>query len=320
MNHKENQNLVYHHYISSGLEELRELETGWSLDFRQLERGTLRSEVFQAHVGPILYSETSFSLRLDQRGTPPTNCWTFGFFGEASSKLMWQGKEVPRYSVVLYGPQTPIDAVSWPGFTAKILSVPEEKIPDLFPIAGLPDPRDCFEGGEIIRSDRITVRDIHRCLGGVKRAYLNKVEGGSPVSCEDRVSNLLGHLGTVMQSQVRTHIPRYRVRERAVGRAMEYIEGNMGRKLSVMDLCRVSGVSIRTLEYGFRERFGTTPRAFLKIHRLNNVHRELVRSDPCDTRVTDVANQWNFWHMGDFAADYRKLFDELPSETLRRIK
>jgi len=30
-----------------------------------------------------------------------------------------------------------------------------------------------------------------------------------------------------------------------------------------------------------------------------------------------VANAWGFWHMGQFARDYRRLFGELPSDTLR---
>jgi hypothetical protein len=32
----------------------------------------------------------------------------------------------------------------------------------------------------------------------------------------------------------------------------------------------------------------------------------------------DVANNWGFWYMGRFAADYRRQFGELPSVTLRR--
>ena len=29
----------------------------------------------------------------------------------------------------------------------------------------------------------------------------------------------------------------------------------------------------------------------------------------------NVAHRWGFWHMGQFARDYRRLFGELPSET-----
>ena len=33
--------------------------------------------------------------------------------------------------------------------------------------------------------------------------------------------------------------------------------------------------------------------------------------------VADVAASWGFWHLSHFAADYKAMFGELPSETLR---
>jgi AraC family ethanolamine operon transcriptional activator len=33
--------------------------------------------------------------------------------------------------------------------------------------------------------------------------------------------------------------------------------------------------------------------------------------------VQDVAEAWGFWHLSQFATDYRRLFGKRPSETLR---
>ena len=35
--------------------------------------------------------------------------------------------------------------------------------------------------------------------------------------------------------------------------------------------------------------------------------------------VAEAATQWGFWHLGLFAQDYRALYDELPSQTWRRL-
>lgn len=32
--------------------------------------------------------------------------------------------------------------------------------------------------------------------------------------------------------------------------------------------------------------------------------------------INEAAQRWGFWHAGEFAADYRLLFGELPSQTL----
>jgi AraC family ethanolamine operon transcriptional activator len=48
------------------------------------------------------------------------------------------------------------------------------------------------------------------------------------------------------------------------------------------------------------------------------MRRELHRADPATTEVSDVANDWGFWHLGWFAADYRRLFGEPLLATLAR--
>jgi AraC family ethanolamine operon transcriptional activator len=84
---------------------------------------------------------------------------------------------------------------------------------------------------------------------------------------------------------------------------------------TVPELCQAAGVSLRTLEYAFRERLGMTPVHYHKVYRLNQVRQMLKRRQ---TRtVVDAANAWGFWHMGKFAGDYRKVFGVTPSADLR---
>ncbi len=41
------------------------------------------------------------------------------------------------------------------------------------------------------------------------------------------------------------------------------------------------------------------------------------RSDPSIKIADVVANPWGFWHLGQFAADFRRQFGELPSQYRR---
>ena len=78
------------------------------------------------------------------------------------------------------------------------------------------------------------------------------------------------------------------------------------------------GASQRTLNYAFQNVLDMTPYSYLQMHRLNAAHRELAVADPNVSTVTSIALKWGFSHAGRFSILYRKLFDEMPSETLRR--
>ena len=81
-------------------------------------------------------------------------------------------------------------------------------------------------------------------------------------------------------------------------------------------LAGVLGASDRTLHRAFVEQYGDGPKAILEIRRLNSVRRVLLAADPLRGLISRVAHEAGFWHMGKFAADYRRQFGELPSESL----
>jgi AraC-like DNA-binding protein len=84
--------------------------------------------------------------------------------------------------------------------------------------------------------------------------------------------------------------------------------------LSLLDLCRELEVSERTLHYAFQEVRGLSPMAYFRACRPNAVRQEL--KTVADTASEQIAQRWGFWHPGEFAAAYRRLFGELPSRTL----
>lgn len=83
-------------------------------------------------------------------------------------------------------------------------------------------------------------------------------------------------------------------------------------------LCRQVHAGRRSLIQGFREHLGMGPMAFLKLRRLHGVRRQLLAADPGEIRIQDLATDWGFFNPGHFARDYRQLFGELPSVTVKR--
>ncbi|MBN3756561.1 helix-turn-helix domain-containing protein [Paraburkholderia sp. Tr-20389] len=85
--------------------------------------------------------------------------------------------------------------------------------------------------------------------------------------------------------------------------------------LSIAELCADLGISRRTVQYAFQEALDLNPVAYLRAVRLNHVRRELRLG----ATVTNAATKWGFLHLGSFASDYRRMFGELPSTTVRRF-
>lgn len=105
-----------------------------------------------------------------------------------------------------------------------------------------------------------------------------------------------------------------------IQQAEKMMTENLNYPWTIQVFCKNLYVSQRTLRYAFQECLGMSPMSYLKTQRLKQVHCQLKASDPNQTTVTDIAIQCGFWHMGQFAQDYRKMFGECPSETLRRYQ
>jgi AraC-like DNA-binding protein len=102
-----------------------------------------------------------------------------------------------------------------------------------------------------------------------------------------------------------------------VVKAYRYMVANARESITMEDLTRETGVSGRALYEGFRRFKGTSPKACLKAIRMAGSRKELLEGQDTDD-VTVIAERWGFSHLGRFAGNYRKIFGEKPSQTLRR--
>lgn len=112
--------------------------------------------------------------------------------------------------------------------------------------------------------------------------------------------------------------PSGQTRKRIVERAREFMRHHIDEPISVEDLCLHLGISRRTLQYSFQDVLDLTPVRFLRAMRLNGARRALKEAEAGRDTVTDIAARWGFWHLSHFATDYRAMFGEQPSDTLRR--
>ena len=111
-----------------------------------------------------------------------------------------------------------------------------------------------------------------------------------------------------------------RRRDRIVARLEEFLEANPGRAIYLTEICAALGVPERTLRSACEAQIGMGPIRYLKLRRMHNVRRALLRSDPSETSVTQIATDQGFWELGHFSVSYRAMFGETPSESLKRCE
>lgn len=103
-----------------------------------------------------------------------------------------------------------------------------------------------------------------------------------------------------------------------LSRAIDFIEANADLDIGVTDIARAAHVTVRAVQLAFRSHMNTTPTAYVRRVRLHRAREQLLAASPEDgTTIAQVAARWGFVDPSRFAARYRSIFGQLPSQTLR---
>lgn len=103
-----------------------------------------------------------------------------------------------------------------------------------------------------------------------------------------------------------------------MARFEEFLAARHLEPVYLAEICGIVGASERTLRTCCQERLGMGPIRYLWLRRMNLAHRALVNADPARRTVTEIVTEHGFWELGRFAVEYRALFGESPSVSLRR--
>ena len=87
---------------------------------------------------------------------------------------------------------------------------------------------------------------------------------------------------------------------------------------SLADLCEAGGVSQRWLHKCFVDVLGVSPYHYLRLARLSRAHDLLLKPDAKPALVKTISLSLGYRLSGRFAAEYRSVYGENPSDTLGR--
>jgi len=292
----------------------------WDLDYHQLDHGGFTSELLMFGNTTTLFSRARLGRRLLQKGATPSGLITFGLLADPDISIHWRNIDIYGDRLFIFPPDGELHSISQPDFDVFALSFSEETLNRTCRSLELPDFRKLVDGNEVFNCHPQSMLLLRKWLQQTELALADSVPAAdSRMQLQQLEEELASRLiATLAESRGPVYKPAMRKRDAALKVTVDFIVESDNPVTSVRELCSIANVSERTLQYAFRERFGQSPKTFTLTHRLNNVRKMLRHTDPDAEKIYEIAGHHGFLHMGQFTSDYKRLFGELPSETLRR--
>lgn len=308
-------------YLHRNFEEFEEFAENlrlWNIQIKKLQGGKSTNILKQLKLGDIQLAYGYFRDKTHQVGDTPSGK-TIAFHGGNNSQLVWRKKKVPHNGLMIFPNNSELDAVT-KGIHNNIytITIPKEILNSRvnaeaqnvhYNLVSTQDliciPTDC-----LIRLKNLFQICFQALENSPELITSQAFETNIQEELLDTLSPVLMPIKSELQQSRRTSS--YQL----WSRIEEVIKASLNSPIKVNELSRATGTTDRTLQRLFRERFGLSPKKYLTRVRLNGVRHNLKKSSLGEVKIVDIANDWGFWHMGQFAADYMQLFGELPSATL----
>ena len=297
----------------------------WNQRYEQLSGGAFRGLVHHVQLPGLRLVREDCDQALHQRGDLGQGAYGFAMPLVMSGPAIFNGQRVeggggseaaagPAADAILVGRGDELDLITPARFSLIAVVVDAELLNPLWErLYGRPPGRWLEQ--QLVVSARPAAARAVRALHLQAMAAL--ADDASPVHDATALLQLRDALLMewieALSERVRTdELPGVLQRRRLVNRACELMLAHADEPLSMLAVCRHVGASRRRLETCFQDVLGTSPARYLRAVRLNGVRRELRAGA---ATVQAAAARWGFFHLGQFAHDYKAQFGELPSAT-----
>ncbi len=300
-----------------------------AVDSWKLEYNILSKQDFNARVN--LFSDDNFELgrislqgKLKHSGNAPIGYRTFVIPINSKDRFIWFNKGTNGNELLVFPKNCQLNAVTFNNFDAFIVSIENNFLEQI------------IQENNFNRCKRIILKESeqefllsksfakefyvlanHFLTKHIKSTDFSKININTH---NELVDNIIDKLLKFIDNAKQKTPPSYKnKRYLAIKEAIDFIHNNSENIFSVKELSIISNVSERTLLYGFKDMFNTSPKKYIKAFRLNKVKNELFCLQNKNIHISTIAGKYNFWHMGQFAKDFKNQFGILPSDFLNNL-
>jgi AraC family transcriptional regulator, ethanolamine operon transcriptional activator len=306
---------------TSDVDEQAAMISDWAEQYQQISPGSFTGNLLQVQFGKTQVFSETVSQHVHEMGSAWPGSLVLAVVRNGSEPLRWHGHFAGDTDVAIFSGQQEFDIVVPASSEILVVAIDSADFHD-FEEAVLAGEGQLRSPGipQLISSPR-----QHSCLVGLLDATLQVAAEAPQLLQHAQVQKSLreafyDQLIDLGEGQQQVALPLTASRRSALVSAVrDYALRQSDDMASVADLCRVFGVSRRSLQYAFEEVVGVNPVTYLRALRLSAVRRA-IKTAETNTPVMEIAARWGFWHPSYFTASYKKLFGELPSTTRQRQK
>ena len=291
--------------------------TGLDLEFRQLEKGSLDARTTVIAGDGIQLSRTELNRAFHQVGNGPENILTFGLPVFEGSDFSWCSARPNGGALINFNLDSGFEGISSSGFCGYVISFQSAQLQFLAHQLRISHPVESLvKKSSYWKSEKTVV------LGNrIAMMFRQMIVSGESVIQEnfEFINEEIGIciLNELLGDDMRGELNLGEQQRFVLKKSLEILNNPELLPITVAELSANVGTSVSTLRRTFVNEFGISPKAYIHARVLSLVRDKLGCAGP-GTLISDVANRWGIWHMGQFAQDYRRMFGELPSDTLRR--
>ena len=293
---------------------------GWGLDFSQLDCGRFEADLHQIVTPDIIIAETRFNRKLSQKGSLPEGMTSFGILAANATPCLWRKEEMGAESLVVFQQGGELDATSLAGFHSYAFSISNQILIERLHLEKQPSLNALLKRGGAVKGKPDKIFALRHFF---EQLFLQVESNPALIHTQPFQKKLSDevcrHIFDILRAQENNNVSlQFRKQAQLIRNIEPWLLETLPENHSVHDICNAFKVNERTLLRIFMQWYGISPKQYLLSLRLNRVRKELFQASPLQKKVTDIANCWDFWHMGHFAMLYKRQFGELPSETLNR--
>ena len=283
-------------------------EAGWGdTEYRQLSRGDLfATSKYQVIDASSIILESA-SQRLQVVGVSPEHCMTL-LIPLPGTRIRLNCDEFTENDFFALPPGAEIFSVTPRNARVVNLHISEEYF-EGHAEKLLSGEKNLFGGRCQAYKNDTLVGELRRNL--IHALYRQRDTDFDLIFESELVSRLIQFMASRSGSEYKPERLTYSARQRALSRALEFVEEYYFQSLKMTELCNHANVSLSTLERIFTREMQVTPVKYLKLRRLHAVRSEIA--NPQDTRsIAEIATRNGFTHLGRFSAAYKNQFGVLP--------